>query len=336
MIKKLTLFLLCSFSITLLACSNKSTSSDNTTQNDTGNITINSPQLNENNPVFLGDNSLSPNIFYPFEDKNIFVDWRAGNKLAVFPKTFTQDMFPNVQNENTYNLTSSSSSIAVYGDKIIYSDSSNLGSLHTSSQDFKSSTKLSDDYGDNLILSGDDLYYINRNNNNVLTKYTLTTNTKTALTQDNVGKFIIIGDWILYQNASDSSRIYGVKSDGTSRTKLSNSSAESFALYKNNIIFVNSSDNDNLYLLLIDKAEEQKILDVKAENLQSINNTAFFINKNDLNYIYSLTETGDLKFSSTKISLDSVIDYYLFENSILYKRSLSPDSGIYRIENAYK
>lgn len=335
MIKKLMLFLLCSFSITLLSCSNKSTNSDNTTQNNSNTITIKSPQSNQNSIVFLGDTSLSPNIFYPFLDKNIFVDWRDGNKLATFPKALTKDMFPNLKNENTYNITSSSSSIAVYGDKIIYSD--NVGSLHTTSQDLKSSTKLSDDYAYNLILSGDDLYYINRNgNNNILTKYTLTTNTKTALTQDKVGKFIIVGDWILYQNASDLYKIYGVKLDGTSRTKLSNSSAESFSLYKNNIIFVNSSDDYNLYLLLIDKSEEQKILDVKAENIQSINNTVFFVNNNDLKYIYSLTETGDLKFSSTKVSSDSVIDYYLFENSILYERSLSPDSGIYRIENAYK
>ena len=248
------LFLLCSFSITLLSCSNKSTNSDNTTQNNSNTITIKSPQSNQNSIVFLGDTSLSPNIFYPFLDKNIFVDWRDGNKLATFPKALTKDMFPNLKNENTYNITSSSSSIAVYGDKIIYSD--NVGSLHTTSQDLKSSTKLSDDYAYNLILSGDDLYYINKNNNNVITKYNLKNNTKTALTQDNTGKFIIVGDWILYQNASDSSRIYGVKSDGTSRTKLSNSSVESFALYKNNIIFVNSSDNDNLYLLLIDKSEE--------------------------------------------------------------------------------
>ncbi len=334
MIKKLMLFLLCSFSITLLSCSNKSTNSDNTTQNNSNTITIKSPQSNQNSIVFLGDTSLSPNIFYPFLDKNIFVDWRDGNKLATFSKVLTKDMFPNLKNENTYNITSSSSSIAVYGDKIIYSD--NVGSLHTTSQDLKNSTKLSDDYAYNLILSGDDLYYINKNNNNVITKYNLKNNTKTALTQDNTGKFIIVGDWILYQNASDSSRIYGVKSDGTSRTKLSNSSVESFALYKNNIIFVNSSDNDNLYLLLIDKSEEKKILDVTAQDLHSINNTVFFINKNDLNYLYSLSETGELKFSSTKISKDSVVDYYLFENSIFYKRSLSTDSEIHRIENAYK
>lgn len=334
MIKKLMLFLLCSFSITLLSCSNKSTNSDNTTQNNSNTITIKSPQSNQNSIVFLGDTSLSPNIFYPFLDKNIFVDWRDGNKLATFPKALTKDMFPNLKNENTYNITSSSSSIAVYGDKIIYSD--NVGSLHTTSQDLKSSTKLSDDYAYNIILSGDDLYYINKNNNNVITKYNLKTNTKTALTQDFAGKFIIVGDWILYQNVSDSSRIYGVKSDGTSRTKLSNSSVESFALYKNNIIFVNSSDNDNLYLLLIDKSEEKKILDVTAQDLHSINNTVFFINKNDLNYLYSLSETGELKFSSTKISKDSVVDYYLFENSIFYKRSLSTDSEIHRIENAYK
>ncbi len=334
MIKKLMLFLLCSFSITLLSCSNKSTNSDNTTQNNSNTITIKSPQSNQNSIVFLGDTSLSPNIFYPFLDKNIFVDWRDGNKLATFPKALTKDMFPNLKNENTYNITSSSSSIAVYGDKIIYSD--NVGSLHTTSQDLKSSTKLSDDYAYNLILSGDDLYYINKNNNNVITKYNLKNNTKTALTQDSSGKFIIVGDWILYQNASDSSRIYGVKSDGTSKTKLSNSSVESFALYKNNIIFVNSSDNDSLYLLLIDKSEEKKILDVTAQDLHSINNTVFFINKNDLNYLYSLSETGELKFSSTKISKDSVVDYYLFENSIFYKRSLSTDSEIHRIENAYK
>lgn len=334
MIKKLMLFLLCSFSITLLSCSNKSTNSDNTTQNNSNTITIKSPQSNQNSIVFLGDTSLSPNIFYPFLDKNIFVDWRDGNKLATFPKALTKDMFPNLKNENTYNITSSSSSIAVYGDKIIYSD--NIGSLHTTSQDLKSSTKLSDDYAYNLILSGDDLYYINKNNNNVITKYNLKNNTKTALTQDNAGKFIIVGDWILYQNLSDYSKIYGVKSDGTSRTKLSNSSVESFALYKNNIIFVNSSDNDNLYLLLIDKSEEKKILDVTAQDLHSINNTVFFINKNDLNYLYSLSETGELKFSSTKISKDSVVDYYLFENSIFYKRSLSTDSEIHRIENAYK
>lgn len=334
MIKKLMLFLLCSFSITLLSCSNKSTNSDNTTQNNSNTITIKSPQSNQNSIVFLGDTSLSPNIFYPFLDKNIFVDWRDGNKLATFPKALTKDMFPNLKNENTYNITSSSSSIAVYGDKIIYSD--NVGSLHTTSQDLKSSTKLSDDYAYNLILSGDDLYYINKNNNNVITKYNLKNNTKTALTQDSSGKFIIVGDWILYQNASDSSRIYGVKSDGTSKTKLSNSSVESFALYKNNIIFVNSSDNDNIYLLLIDKSEEKKILDVTAQDLHSINNTVFFINKNDLNYLYSLSETGELKFSSTKISKDSVVDYYLFENSIFYKRSLSTDSEIHRIENAYK
>jgi len=328
------LFLLCSFSITLLSCSNKSTNSDNTTQNNSNTITIKSPQSNQNSIVFLGDTSLSPNIFYPFLDKNIFVDWRDGNKLATFPKALTKDMFPNLKNENTYNITSSSSSIAVYGDKIIYSD--NVGSLHTTSQDLKSSTKLSDDYAYNLILSGDDLYYINKNNNNVITKYNLKNNTKTALTQDNAGKFIIVGDWILYQNLSDYSKIYGVKSDGTSRTKLSNSSVESFALYKNNIIFVNSSDNDNLYLLLIDKSEEKKVLDVTAQDLHSINNTVFFINKNDLNYLYSLSETGELKFSSTKISKDSVVDYYLFENSIFYKRSLSTDSEIHRIENAYK
>jgi len=328
------LFLLCSFSITLLSCSNKSTNSDNTTQNNSNTITIKSPQSNQNSIVFLGDTSLSPNIFYPFLDKNIFVDWRDGNKLATFPKALTKDMFPNLKNENTYNITSSSSSIAVYGDKIIYSD--NVGSLHTTSQDLKSSTKLSDDYADNLILSGDDLYYINKNNNNVITKYNLKNNMKTALTQDSTGKFIIVGDWILYQNTSDSSRIYGVKSDGTSKTKLSNSSVESFALYKNNIIFVNSSDNDNLYLLLIDKSEEKKILDVTAQDLHSINNTVFFINKNDLNYLYSLSETGELKFSSAKISKDSVVDYYLFENSIFYKRSLSTDSEIHRIENAYK
>lgn len=334
MIKKLMLFLLCSFSITLLSCSNKSTNSDNTTQNNSNTITIKSPQSNQNSIVFLGDTSLSPNIFYPFLDKNIFVDWRDGNKLATFPKALTKDMFPNLKNENTYNITSSSSSIAVYGDKIIYSD--NVGSLHTTSQDLKSSTKLSDDYADNLILSGDDLYYINKNNNNVITKYNLKNNMKTALTQDSTGKFIIVGDWILYQNTSDSSRIYGVKSDGTSKTKLSNSSVESFALYKNNIIFVNSSDNDNLYLLLIDKSEEKKILDVTAQDLHSINNTVFFINKNDLNYLYSLSETGELKFSSAKISKDSVVDYYLFENSIFYKRSLSTDSEIHRIENAYK
>lgn len=334
MIKKLMLFLLCSFSITLLSCSNKSTNSDNTTQNNSNTITIKSPQSNQNSIVFLGDTSLSPNIFYPFLDKNIFVDWRDGNKLATFPKALTKDMFPNLKNENTYNITSSSSSIAVYGDKIIYSD--NVGNLHTTSQDLKSSTKLSDDYAYNLILSGDDLYYINKNNNNVITKYNLKNNTKTALTQDNTGKFIIVGDWILYQNLSDYSKIYGVKSDGTSRTKLSNSSVESFALYKNNIIFVNSSDNDNLYLLLIDKSEEKKILDVTAQDLHSINNTVFFINKNDLNYLYSLSETGELKFSSTKISKDSVVDYYLFENSIFYKRSLSTDSEIHRIENAYK
>ncbi|QLY79588.1 DUF5050 domain-containing protein [Clostridium intestinale] len=334
MIKKLMLFLLCSFSITLLSCSNKSTNSDSTTQNNSNTITIKSSQSNQNSIVFLGDTSLSPNIFYPFLDKNIFVDWRDGNKLATFPKALTKDMFPNLKNENTYNITSSSSSIAVYGDKIIYSD--NVGSLHTTSQDLKSSTKLSDDYAYNLILSGDDLYYINKNNNNVITKYNLKNNTKTALTQDSSGKFIIVGDWVLYQNASDSSRIYGVKSDGTSRTKLSNSSVESFALYKNNIIFVNSSDNDNLYLLLIDKSEEKKILDVTAQDLHSINNTVFFINKNDLNYLYSLSETGELKFSSTKISKDSVVDYYLFENSIFYKRSLSTDSEIHRIENAYK
>lgn len=334
MIKKLMLFLLCSFSITLLSCSNKSTNSDNTTQNNSNTITIKSPQSNQNSIVFLGDTSLSPNIFYPFLDKNIFVDWRDGNKLATFPKALTKDMFPNLKNENTYNITSSSPSIAVYGDKIIYSD--NVGSLHTTSQDLKSSTKLSDDYAYNLILSGDDLYYINKNNNNVITKYNLKNNTKTALTQDSSGKFIIVGDWILYQNASDSSRIYGVKSDGTSKTKLSNSSVESFALYKNNIIFVNSSDNDNLYLLLIDKSEEKKILDVTAQDIHSINNTVFFINKNDLNYLYSLSETGELKFSSTKISKDSVVDYYLFENSIFYKRSLSTDSEIHRIENAYK
>ncbi|WP_238903208.1 DUF5050 domain-containing protein [Clostridium sp. YIM B02506] len=334
MIKKLMLFLLCSFSITLLSCSNKSTNSDNTTQNNSNTITIKSPQSNQNSIVFLGDTSLSPNIFYPFLDKNIFVDWRDGNKLATFPKALTKDMFPNLKNENTYNITSSSSSIAVYGDKIIYSD--NVGSLHTTSQDLKSSTKLSDDYAYNLILSGDDLYYINKNNNNVITKYNLKNNTKTALTQDFTGKFIIVGDWILYQNVSDSSRIYGVKSDGTSKTKLSNSSVESFALYKNNIIFVNSSDNDSLYLLLIDKSEEKKILDVTAQDLHSINNTVFFINKNDLNYLYSLSETGELKFSSTKISKDSVVDYYLFENSIFYKRSLSTDSEIHRIENAYK
>ena len=334
MIKKLILFLLCSFYITLLSCSNKSTNSDNTTQNNSNTITIKSPQSNQNSIVFLGDTSLSPNIFYPFLDKNIFVDWRDGNKLATFPKALTKDMFPNLKNENTYNITSSSSSIAVYGDKIIYSD--NVGSLHTTSQDLKSSTKLSDDYAYNLILSGDDLYYINKNNNNVITKYNLKNNTKTALTQDSSGKFIIVGDWILYQNASDSSRIYGVKSDGTSKTKLSNSSVESFALYKNNIIFVNSSDNDNIYLLLIDKSEEKKILDVTAQDLHSINNTVFFINKNDLNYLYSLSETGELKFSSTKISKDSVVDYYLFENSIFYKRSLSTDSEIHRIENAYK
>lgn len=334
MIKKLILFLLCSFSITLLSCSNKSTNSDNTTQNNSNTITIKSPQSNQNSIVFLGDTSLSPNIFYPFLDKNIFVDWRDGNKLATFPKALTKDMFPNLKNENTYNITSSSSSIAVYGDKIIYSD--NVGSLHTTSQDLKSSTKLSDDYAYNLILSGDDLYYINKNNNNVITKYNLKNNTKTALTQDNAGKFIIVGDWILYQNLSDYSKIYGVKSDGTSRTKLSNSSVESFALYKNNIIFVNSSDNDNLYLLLIDKSEEKKILDVTAQDLHSINNTVFFINKSDLNYLYSLSETGELKFSSTKISKDSVVDYYLFENSIFYKRSLSTDSEIHRIENAYK
>ncbi|WP_286910179.1 DUF5050 domain-containing protein [Clostridium sp. UBA1652] len=334
MIKKLMLFLLCSFSITLLSCSNKSTNSDNTTQNNSNTITIKSPQSNQNSIVFLGDTSLSPNIFYPFLDKNIFVDWRDGNKLATFPKALTKDMFPNLKNENTYNITSSSSSIAVYGDKIIYSD--NVGSLHTTSQDLKSSTKLSDDYAYNLILSGDDLYYINKNNNNVITKYNLKNNTKTALTQDNAGKFIIVGDWILYQNLSDYSKIYGVKSDGTSRTKLSNSSVESFALYKNNIIFVNSSDNDNLYLLLIDKSEEKKVLDVTAQDLHSINNTVFFINKNDLNYLYSLSETGELKFSSTKISKDSVVDYYLFENSIFYKRSLSTDSEIHRIENAYK
>jgi Domain of unknown function (DUF5050) len=334
LIKKLILFLLCSFSITLLSCSNKSTNSDNTTQNNSNTITIKSPQSNQNSIVFLGDTSLSPNIFYPFLDKNIFVDWRDGNKLATFPKALTKDMFPNLKNENTYNITSSSSSIAVYGDKIIYSD--NVGSLHTTSQDLKSSTKLSDDYAYNLILSGDDLYYINKNNNNVITKYNLKNNTKTALTQDFTGKFIIVGDWILYQNVSDSSRIYGVKSDGTSKTKLSNSSVESFALYKNNIIFVNSSDNDNLYLLLIDKSEEKKILDVTAQDLHSINNTVFFINKNDLNYLYSLSETGELKFSSTKISKDSVVDYYLFENSIFYKRSLSTDSEIHRIENAYK
>jgi hypothetical protein len=328
------LFLLCSFSITLLSCSNKSTNSDNTTQNNSNTITIKSPQSTQNSIVFLGDTSLSPNIFYPFLDKNIFVDWRDGNKLATFPKALTKDMFPNLKNENTYNITSSSSSIAVYGDKIIYSD--NVGSLHTTSQDLKSSTKLSDDYAYNIILSGDDLYYINKNNNNLITKYNLKNNTKTALTQDYAGKFIIVGDWILYQNASDSSRIYGVKSDGTSRTKLSNSSVESFALYKNNIIFVNSSDNDNLYLLLIDKSEEKKILDVTAQDLHSINNTVFFINKNDLNYLYGLSETGELKFSSTKISKDSVVDYYLFENSIFYKRSLSTDSEIHRIENAYK
>ena len=334
--KKLLFFLLCSFSITLLSCNKQSTDTENNQKTSSNTITIDSPQKQGPAGVTLGNVVTYPNIFQATPDKNIFIDWRSNNKLSVFPKAVNKDMFPNLENETTYDLSSSSTSIALYNNGIIYGDSSDSGSIHMATNAPKESTKLLSDVGDNFIVIDNNLYYINESSNNILIKYNLDTRSKSALTQDSVGKYIIIGDWVIYQNISDSYKIYGVKLDGASRTKLSNSSAESFGLYKGNIVFVNSSDNDNLYLLSINNLAEKKIFDVKAQAVVSINDTIFFINKDDINTIYTLSETGDSKFSDSKLSSDSIISYYPFENSIFYIRSLSPESGIYRIENSYK
>lgn len=334
--KSLLLFLLSLSCISLLSCSKNPDKTENKQQNYTNTITIDSPQKEESTTITLNAPAIYPNIFQTYGDNNIFIDWRNNNRLSTFSKTISKGMFPNLEIETIYDLSSSYNSIAVHESGIIYTDSGDSGNIHMATKAPNESTKLLEYTGDNFIILENNLYYINRTKNNTLSKYDFDSKTNTALSQNRVEKFIIVGEWIIYQNVSDSYRIYAIKLDGSSNIKLSNSSSESFAFYKNNLVFVNSSDNDNLYLLSINNLEEKKILNNKAEKVSSVNDTLFFINKDDINHLYTLTEDTNLKFTTKQLSSDPVISYYPFNNSILYKRSLSPDSGIYIIENAYK
>jgi hypothetical protein len=330
---KTILYILVSLTtISLIGCTNKTTSSTTTPSSNTSSTT--SIQV-------TNEQSIESPVFTLTEKSSYFCPFVFNGTDLIFSNPDENNRISTIKDPLPKNILKSSDvidfadysadNIALIDKTIYFSNGSDNNALSSFDIPDKTYTKLNTHSVNNLISINTELFYINKDDENRIYKYDTITSKSMLISADSVGSFIVNGDFIIYQNLSDNSKLYSIKTDGTSRQKLTDYTANSFVVFDEKLLFFNSSDNNNLYSIDPSTLSCKRIYIMNGSQLKTIDKYLYFINESDSNNLYSLSVDLVNSTATYKPEIyEGVNTYYLTSAGIFYTPSSNVNNIYYK------
>ncbi|MCR4945076.1 MAG: DUF5050 domain-containing protein [Clostridium sp.] len=316
--------------LSLVSCSDKSTTSSEKEEPTSINMQASSSSVEAFAPLVLNDDNLEPSSFIMNGTSLLFTNWQNNNRISILNEPFPKGTIKenDVADFFNYSATSiaSSNNLIYFGDQ---SSSSNLASINIAD---KSYTKLNNRHAhDVTVLNNESIFYLDipdtDTSSRKLYKYDINSKKDLRLTSDNVGKYIVNNNFILYQNLSDNSKLYRVSIDGTGKEKVTDYSVNSFAGYSSQLLTINSDDNNNLYIVDPTTLDSKKYTTLSITDLKVSNGSIYVLDSSNklcnLEITINPATTIDQnEYKLTPLSSDSINEYYPTQSGIFVQKGI--------------
>lgn len=346
-LKKVLLLLSLIFCTSLLGCTAKPSSSQNTqsqSENAPKQITINNSSTSGGStdsnldkeafkkgytPFSLKDSAVYSSLFQVNGTTTIFPNWDDNNNLSIIKEPYPKNVINTSSISDFYNYPVNS--LVVVNNKAYFSDADNKSTLSSIDLSNRAYTpNLVSGKVSNIIAVSNVIYFINADDGNKLHAFDINNNTDTIICSDNVGNYLVDENTILYENKSDNSTLYAVNIDATQKQKLTNFSVNSFGPYSGVILAINSSDNNNLYSISLTDLSTKRLAIMNGEDMKIINGTIYFINVSNNRHLSKMavnltSATPAVNF--TDISDYEINEYYPTSKGIFARKGVNVNNG---------